>query len=98
MSRVPCLKDLSAYGNGFMGRKGVRGFLGQSKKSTGDSEGLGSEQKELTISKRSGRLKSSWTVEHCHLLPIASLTFTSIFGPTGKSRSAKVLKQRHNMD
>ena len=37
----------------------------------------------LTYSKsnRSGKLKSHWTVEHCQVLPIASLIFKSIFGP-----------------
>lgn len=35
-----------------------------------------------TISKRSGKLKSSCMVEHCHRLPIASLILMSILGPT----------------
>ena len=32
-------------------------------------------------SNRSGRLKSSCTVEHCHLRPMASRILMSIFGP-----------------
>mmetsp|Transcript_16868 Transcript_16868/g.41830 ORF Transcript_16868/g.41830 Transcript_16868/m.41830 type:complete len:206 (+) Transcript_16868:235-852(+) len=32
-------------------------------------------------SKRSGRLKSHWTVEHCHWRPMASVILMSIFGP-----------------
>jgi hypothetical protein len=29
----------------------------------------------------SGKLKSHWMVEHCHVRPIASLIFRSILGP-----------------
>ena len=38
---------------------------------------------ELTYSKSnlSGKLKSHWTVEHCHCRPIASRIFKSILGP-----------------
>ena len=46
--------------------------------------GLQTAGEELTIWKRSGRLKSSCTVEHCQRLPIASLTLMSILGPVQK--------------
>ena len=48
--------------------------------------------RELAILKRSGRLKSSWMVLHCHRRPIASLMLMSILGPATPCSPSHIMR------